>query len=260
MTSTFKPVLIASLLLLAGAAQYFVYAAYVRPREKAAQDLAMLTEVLRVENVKKPAVRAQENRGVTIPDLLSRVQELAAQSGLTLDGAEPLAGDGEQFKLRLSAGYGNFLEFLAQFETLQVNVTGFDVAPAMEMPGMLDVSLSFSHIAASVPIGPERIKTFMVRLKEAELRDPFNPDAGALHLMDARNASDPTWTFRLTSISQIGKLKYATIDGRDYNVGDRLQAFVIGAIGDNDVTLIGMEGGEEHPHVLTFRNRPKGHT
>ncbi|HEY4265617.1 MAG TPA: hypothetical protein VGM72_09880 [Micropepsaceae bacterium] len=260
MSTAFKPALLVCLLLLAGAAQYFIDAVYVSPREKAAHDLAALAGVLQVENAKKPIHRAQENRGTTIPDLLSRVQELAGESGVTLMGAEPLPGDGEQFKLHLTANYGSFLEFLAHFETLQVDIAGFDVTSAMDEPGALEISLSFNHTSAPNAIRPERIKAFMARLKDAELRDPFNPANSALHLVNERNADDLTWTFRLTSISEIGKVKYATIDGKDYSLGDRIQGFVIGAIGEDHVTLIGMKDGKELQRLLTFRSRSKDRT
>jgi hypothetical protein len=260
MTVPFKAALIGGLLLLGGAAQYFTYAAYVSPRAKAAHDLAALTDVLRLENSKKPAPPARENRGTTIPDLLSRVQELAVQNAVTLKGVEPFPGDAEQFKLRITANYGSFLEFLARFETLQVDVTAFDATPAMDAPGALEISLSFSHTAAPNTISPERIKTFMARLRTAALRDPFNPGNSAVQMVADSNSDDLSRTFRLTSISEIGKTKYATIDGKDYNVGDKIQGFVIGAIGDSNVTLIGKEDGRERQRVLTFRNMSKNRT
>jgi hypothetical protein len=261
MTVPFKPALIGALLLLAGATQYFAYAAYVSPREHAARELGALTEVLRIENRKKPVPPAQENRGATIPDLLSRVQELATQNAVTLKGVEPLPGDGEPFKLRLTANYGNLLEFLARFATLAVDVTGFDAVPAMNAPGALEFSLSFNHVAAANTVRPERIGAFMDRLKNAALRDPFNPANTPIQMVaSAANPDDLTWSFRLTSISEIGKTKYATIDGKDYNVGDKIQGFVIGAIGDNKVTLIAKEDGKERQRVLTFRNNSKNRT
>src|SRR5215467_12259578 len=119
MNALFKPLLLASLVLLAGAAQYFTYAAYVAPRQDATQSLQAMSELLMVENRRKPGYRAPENRGVTMPDLLSRVQELAAQSAVRLVSVQPLAGEAEQYRLSLLGSYGGFLEFLARFETLQ---------------------------------------------------------------------------------------------------------------------------------------------
>jgi hypothetical protein len=260
MNALFKPALIGALLILAGAAQYFAYAAYVSPRQRAATDLQALTDVLQLEAKRKPSLHASENRGTTIPDLLSLVQELAAQSAVTLVGVEPLPGDNEQFKLKLIAGYGDFLEFFARFEALQVEINGFGAEPAKDAPGSLEISLNFSHTAAANMVRPERVKMFSVRLKDAALRDPFNSGSAAIKIVADSNPDDLSRTFHLTSISEIGKTKYATIDGKDYNVGDALQGFVIGAIGNNNVTLVDREDGKERRRYVTFRNLPKDRT
>jgi hypothetical protein len=260
MNAFFKPLLLASLVLLAAAAQYFTYAAYVAPREDATQSLQAMTELLQLENRKKPGYRAPENRGVTIPDLLSRVQELAAQSAVKLVSVEPIAGDADQYRLTLLGSYGSFLEFLARFETLQVAIAGFDVTPSADAAGLLDVALDFGHTTAPNTIRAERIGEFRTRLKTASLRDPFNPGSGPIQLAADSNTDDLTWAFNLTSISEIGKSKYATIDGKDYNVGDDLQGLKIRKIGADSVTLIQKENGKERERFLRFRTAPEDHT
>ena len=260
MNAFFKPLLLVSLVLLATAAQYFTYAAYVVPRQDATQSLQAMSELLEVENRKKPGYRAPENRGVTIPDLLSRVQELAAQSAVRLVGVQPLAGDAEQYRLTLLGSYGSFLEFLARFETLQVAITGFDVTPSVDVAGLLDIALDFGHTAAPNTIRAERVGEFRTRLQKATMRDPFYPGTGPIQLVGDSNNDDLTWSFHLTSISEIGKSKYATIDGKDYNVGDDFQGLQIRKIGVDSVTLIQKENGKERERFLRFRTAPEAHT
>ena len=252
--SLFKPAVVGSLVLLVGSAQFFAYASYVVPRAKAAQDLQALTDILQLEKRKKATVRPTDNRGVTVPDLLSRVQEIAAQNAVTLTGVEPAAADPEQFKLGLVARYESFLGFLAHFETLQVSITGFDISQAKDNPGSLAVSLSFSHTPTPSQVTSQRIKEFEARLRAVALRDPFDPAAGNIRMVADTNSDDLTGTYHLTSISQIGKTKYATIDGRDYNVGDQLQGLVVSAIGNDNVTLMGRENGKERQRILKFRS------
>jgi len=240
--------------LLVGSAQFFTYASYVVPRAKAAQDLQALTDILQLEKQKKATIRPTENRGVTVPDLLSRVQEIAAQNAVTLTGVEPTPTDPEQFKLALVARYESFLGFLAHFETLQVSITGFDISRTMDNPGSLVVSLNFSHTPTPSQVTNQRIKEFEGRLRAIPLRDPFDPAAGNIRMVADANTDDLTWTYHLTSISQIGKAKYATIDGRDYNVGDQLQGLVVSAIGSDNVTLMGRENGKERQRFLKFRS------
>ena len=257
MTALFKPLLLASLVVLAAAAQYFTYAAYVAPREEATQSLQALAEVLQVESKRKPGNRTQDNRGATIPDLLSRVQELAAQSAVKLVSVAPLGGDAEQYRLSLQGNYRSFLDFMARFETLQVAIAGFEVTPSAQAPSSLNITLNFAHTSVPNTIRADRIREFRARLDEAGMRDPFNPGSGSMQLAADTNVDDLTWTFHLTSISEIGKSKYATIDGRDYNVGDRLQGLEVRNISADSVTLVQKENGKEHERFLRFRRAPR---
>jgi hypothetical protein len=256
----FKPAFIGSLVVLIGAAQFFVYAAYVAPRAKGAQDLQAVAELLQVESRKKPSNRQVENRSVTIPDLLSRVQELAAEHAVTLTGIEPVPGDAEQFKMSVAADFASLLEFLAPFEALQVAVSGFDIAPSVDHRDALQVSLSFRHISTENPVGPEHVKQFAARLRKAALHDPFNPGAGLIRMAALPDSDDLTWTYHLTSISQIGKTRYATIDGRDYNIGDRIKGLVVSAIGNDNVVLLDKENDKARERILKFRNLPRDRT
>jgi hypothetical protein len=247
----FQYTLIGGLALLAASAQFFVYAAYVVPRAEAAHDLQSLADTLQSEQQQRPAVQSTDNRGVTIPDLLSRVQEIAAQYDVTVTGAQPSPNDPEQFKLSLAARYPSLLQFLAQFETLQVAIVGFDIAPAMKDPRSVVASLTFNHTAAPGQAGSEAVKQFEARMRAVALHDPFDPSAPAVQRVVNPNPQDPA--YHLTSISQVGKSRYATIDGRDYSVGDRLQSFVVSAITNDQVTLVARGNGKETERVLKFR-------
>jgi len=254
--SLFKPLLLGAFVLFVGSAQFFVYTTYVSPRAKALNGLQALSDVLQLENQKKPTSLPVENRGVTIPDLLSRVQELAAQNAVVLTGIEPVPADPESFKLNFAADYGSFLEFLAHFETLQVAVVGFDIAPMPENSEQLRISLKFRHTAVPNAIAPGRIKEFEAKLRSAALRDPFNPGAGGIRMIADPDSDDLTWTYRLTSISEIGKTRYATIDGKDYSVGDRMRGLIVSAIGNDNVIFAEAGNGQERQRVLKFRKKP----
>jgi hypothetical protein len=250
----FKPVLIGSLALLVGSAQYFTYVAYVEPRAKATQNLQALTDILQLDRQKRANIRPTEDHGVTVPDLLSRIQEIAAQNLVTLTGVEPVPAGPEQFKLGLIAHYEGLLGFLSRFETLRVSITGFDISRAVDNPGSLVASINFSHTQIAGPISDKSIKQFETKLRSIPLRDPFDPAAGNIRMAASADTDDLTWTYHLTSISLVGNTKCATIDGRDYNVGDHLQGLVVSAIGNDNVTLLGRENGKEHQRFLRFRS------
>ena len=253
----FQYSLIGGLAMLAASAQFFVYAAYVAPRAEAAHDLQSLADILQSEQ-QRPPLQPARNSGVTIPELLTRVQEIAAQSDVTVTGAQPSPTDPEQFKLNLAARYPDLLQFLAKFETLQVAVVGFDIAPAMQDPRSLVASLTFNHTATAGQASAKAVKEFETRLGAVGLRDPFDPSASVIQKPRDPNATEFTGSYRLTSISQVGRSRYATIDGRDYSVGDHLQAFVVSAITSDQVTLTARAGGKETQRVLKFRKGGEG--
>jgi hypothetical protein len=260
MTPRYKIALGALLVLFAAAAQAFVYTAYVVPRREAARELTALTEMLRAE-IKKPPKKEVENLGTTISDLLSLVQELAVQSGITVVGIEPVQNSkAEQFKLSLTTNYANLVGFLARFERLQVAIGGFEIAPAMGDPNLLTVAMEFNHIAAPGAATAEFVKEFEERRKVDPVRDPFNPPARAFAEISDAVGNDLTWTLHLTSISEIGARKFATIDGKDYAVGDLLQGRIVSQIGADQVTLTDTAGGQERQLFLRFRSLPQSRT
>jgi hypothetical protein len=64
-----------------------------------------------------------------------------------------------------------------------------------------------------------------------EIGDPVPlPNVGS-------DLGDLSWTYHLTSISQFGADRVATIDGKDYRAGDRLGDLTISAIGPSSVNL-----------------------
>jgi hypothetical protein len=181
------------------------------------------------------------------------VQELAAAGGVGVQSLQPVAaGNGDQFNLALEANYGNFLHFLASFETLQVAIAGFEVRPSMTRRDTLSVSVNFRH-TTSPGVSPDYAKAFAAELRTELVRNPFDAAVRPVAVPRATAGNDLSSRLHLTSISSIGKSRFATIDGRDYGVGDRLQGRVVSEIGTDSVTLTATEGGEDRRYVVRFR-------
>jgi hypothetical protein len=260
MTARYKIALAAVLVLFVAAAQAFVYTAYVVPRREAAREMTALTAALRAE-IKKPPKKDVENLGVSVSDLLSLVQELAVRSGITVVGIEPVQNaKTEQFRLNLITSYANLTGFLARFERLQVAIGGFEIVPAMDRPNLLAVAIEFNHITAPGAATAEFVANFEEQRKVDPVRDPFNPPARAVSEISQAVGNDLTWTLHLTSISEIGAKKFATIDGKDYAVGDLLQGRIVSQIAPDQVTLTDTAGGQERQLFLRFRSLPQSRT
>ena len=120
---------------------------------------------------------------------------------------------------------------------------------------MLRTVVDFSHTSTPSAVRPRTIAEFEAKLRSETLLDPFDPQAGALAFMPDRDPNDLTWTFHLTSISEIGDRRYATIDGMDYEQGDRLDGREISSIGDDTVTLKEPVTGGEKRLVPSFSRR-----
>jgi hypothetical protein len=246
--------LVGALLLLAVSAEFFFYKAYAAPRSHAAAQLASLTELLTAQSNAKPLrPPADQKSSATVPELLARVQELALSSGISVSLVEPTPGNAEQFKMVVDATYGGFIRFLARFETLQVTVRGFELTPS-ERGGSLRIVMDFMHTTTASNIHPKVISEFETKLRSVRLFDPFHPESGPIAVIPGEDPDDLTWTFHLTSISEVGEERFATIDGRDYAAGDELEGRVISAIGADTVTLTEKDGDGERRLFLRFRN------
>jgi hypothetical protein len=83
-----------------------------------------------------------------------------------------------------------------------------------------------------------------------EIGDPIPlPNAGA-------DLGDLTWSYHLSSISQFGAIRVATIDGKDYRTGDRLGDLTIAAIGPSSVSLTAPK--QALVQKIHFRRNPPG--
>jgi len=75
------------------------------------------------------------------------------------------------------------------------------------------------------------------------------PNAGS-------DLGDLSWTYHLTSISQVGADRMATIDGKDYRAGDRLGDLTITDIGPSSVSLVAPR--QTLVQKIHFRRNPAG--
>ena len=243
----------APLVLLALAGEFFFYSAFVAPRREAAVQLEALSSTLAKQPVAAviPSATTQAS-SATVPELLARVQELALSTGITVAAVEPVAATAGEFKMSLDAGYAGLIRFLARFETLQVQLRGFNIVPA-EGRNTLKVELTFAHTPAPSSVHPKLAAEFEDKLRKMPLADPFHPYAGAMAVVPESDPSDLTWSFHLTSISEIGDRKYATIDGREYQPGDELAGRTIRDIGQDSVTLTEKVERGERRVFLRFR-------
>lgn len=258
-----------SALAFAGAGQALAYATLVAPKKQAAADLAAMTQALGAERAASAAVAADgsdptvaeislQPRSLSVPQLLSQVQEIALKIDVRVTDLAPVEPGSSLFRAGMSGAYPDLVRFLARFEALPVEIVelqmGGGEAGATPVAGdALSLSLVFSRGSSAPALSLADAAAFEVMLRDEAPRNPFQPWNGAVAWAPESTSADLTWIHHLSGVSEIGETRIATIDNRDYRVGDRLAGRTIAAIGADSVTLsqAGPEG--EQTFMLGFR-------
>jgi hypothetical protein len=225
-----------------------------------AQDLASdglnrLTTVLNAEAAAPSP--AAGNRGpvaaLSMPDLLARIQETATASEIIVKTIAPAAANAEELQLTAGGDFRNMMRFLARLETLPIAVTALDLS--QDENG--DAVLALGLLKSPKPAAPASMADYIDAITQySAVRDPFSAGDPIPLTNAGSELGDLSWTYHLSSISLLGAVRIATIDGKDYQIGDALAAMKITAIGPSSVTL--QAPGKALPQKLHFRRNPDG--
>lgn len=239
------------------AALFVVYRWHYTSEVQAAANLQRLSDVLRLEAVAKPIAPAPVGgtKGATVPDLLVSLQEAASQNSIAIRSVAPDPADPQKIKLGVDGDFRNMMLFLGRIETFQIAISTFDFAP--DESGKLAGTIEIQH--SGKPGAPPSFADYLdAILKYTAVRNPFEignpiplPNTGS-------DLGDISWTYHLTSITLYGAERVATIDGKDYRVGESFNGMQIEAIGPSSVSL----RAPNQPLIqkLHFRQNPAGGT
>lgn len=239
---------------LALATLFVVYRWHYAAQVEAAASLQTLANVLRLESAAVPVQPPSGGtKGATIPELLSSLQEAATQNGVTIQSVAPDPSDPAKIKLGMQGDFRSTMLFLGRMETFQIAISGFDFAP--DESGSLAGTIDIQH--SGKPGAPTAFADYLdAILKYTAVRNPFEigdaiplPNAGS-------ELGDLSWTYHLTSITLYGAERVATIDSKDYRVGEMFNGMQIKSIGPSSVSLV----APNQPLVqkLHFRQNPTG--
>ena len=242
-----------SLAFLVLATLFVIYRWHYTSQAQAALDLQRLADVLRLETAAKPAALPPAGgiKGATIPDLLASLQEAASQNSVAIHSVAPDPADPKKIKLGVKGDFRNAMLFLGRIETFQVAISAFDFSP--DESGSLAGTIDILH--AGKPGAPPSFADYLdAILKYTAVRNPFEigdpvplPNTGS-------ELGDLSWTYHLTSITLFGAERVATIDGRDYRVGETFNGMEIRTIGPSSVSL--RAPGQPMIQKLHFRQNP----
>ncbi|MBV9785688.1 MAG: hypothetical protein JO264_17930 [Acidisphaera sp.] len=234
--------LLPALLVLAAAAELFAYAGYGAVSRRIAADTLALSA--RVQDEEAPLRRwLRELNVVPAPEaardldgraFLNQVDEAATASGVRITRLTPHPHQESVLDVELAASFPQFLRFATELELLHGAFHGLQIRPADDAGKASDrhvVSFTLEMPPHSVPLG-SRAEAARAVAADPGLRNPFSPAAAP-----GDGGGDLSQRHHLTGITRIGAAVMATIDGRDYKVGDVLDNMKVTEVGENSVQL-----------------------
>jgi hypothetical protein len=241
-----------ALLFLGCAVLFAFYRWQYSPRTDAAAALTDLSSMLRREATQQPKPKANAvHDGATVPDLLSRIQEIANEDGVAIHSVTPSPVAPDQFAIGTEGAFRDMMRLMARLETLQVSISSFDIAPSDH--GGVTATIGITRTAK--PGAPQSFADYIdATAIYSAVRNPFEIGDPVPLPNAAQELGDISWTYHLTSISLLGAERIATIDGEDYKDGDAFNGMTVMAIGPSGVSLASPK--QAIPQLLHFRHNP----
>lgn len=222
--------------LLFCACLFTFYRWHYTQEARASAGMQTLADMLRIEADTAAVVKplAGGTAGATVPELLSRIQEIGTQYNVTIRSVAPNPADANKMTLGVHGDYRDLMLFLGRLETFQISIGAFEFLPGEE--GGITGSVEITHSAA--PGAPVSFADYMdAIIKYTAVRNPFEIGDPVPVANVGADLGDLSWTYHLTSISLYGAERTATIDGKDYRISDKLNGMQIIAIGPSSVSL-----------------------
>ena len=265
-----------ALLFLALGAIVAVQAFHLGPRQVMKADLARLKQILDLENRTLTELRKaedakattsdDEDRGIkSLPAFLKHINRISQDTNVIIRELVPssansaTSGGALKFKLSITTDYLTFLRFAAQLESLNVGINDLQVRPydLTKTPVEHAIAFSITPRDDAKPLESERIDTIQEKVSAKNKRNPFQRFAYNKSEPKPSPCIDLTWIHRLSGIGRIGGERIATIDSRDYAVGDPLNDMTITEIRNDRVMLKKESTDGEQIYVLGFRKKAR---
>ena len=200
----------------------------------------------------------------SLPEFLRHINALAEKTDVIIRRLSPTesesvtAGAHEiEFDLEIATDYFTFLSFASLLESLNVVINNLQVHPfdPTQDPPLQAIAFSITPRLNAEPLAGERLERLTQRVEEKEKRNPFRILNWDRKTLTATLEIDLTWIHRLSGIGRIGAQYFATIDGRDYRVGNEfLPGMFVKTVTEERVTLERVTDNGTQPYVLKFRS------
>ena len=238
-----------------------IYTTWLSPFTLIRSDLTVITKAVSDENDKIAKVRneAEKRRKIeevnlnSLPDFLRHINDIANATKVIVRELVPDREGGIKFNLKITSDYRTFLDFIAKLEAHDVVIHNLSVHPydMRKSPPIHAIEFSITPRRNAKPLDSARINAMVAAVAKPDQRNPFQ--RFAYNQAAVQQEVDLTWLFKLSGIARIGEARVATIDSKDYRVGDKLEDMTVKEIESDRVRLEKQSERNLDKFILKFR-------
>jgi hypothetical protein len=241
---------------LAVALEIFAWFVLAGPSRETAQRVTAVTESIRLEDLRLRrelerlnATSRADAAAHTTNNFLKQIHDAVAASGVSVVRLGQQPKDERVIEAELTAGLANFLRFTAEVEALGGSLRDLHITRPRETRGE-PPSDGFVFLIDK-PVGPglrgKHIDDLRALASDPKLREIFALAGDG----SAAASKDLSAQYKLSAITRIGSQSFATINDRDYRVGDAVGPMKLAEVSADHIVLV---GGGEH-FILRLQRR-----
>lgn len=244
------------------------YATLVSPDQIAKESAQELFRLMKAEidPLKKELAAKAKNAGdeedagiKSLPLFLTHINNTAKETGVIIKELTPSRTGDLRFILKVATDYRTFLKLAARLEALNLTINDLQVRPFKPTATPPEHAIEFSLTPRdnAAPLGGERLAGLKDLVMAPDMRNPFQRFAFNAKTRTVSRDIDLTWINKLSGIGKSGNQREATIEGRDYRVGDTLPGGQTITAIDADVVHLSRETPDgTETFVLRYQKSP----
>ena len=174
----------------------------------------------------------------TVPSVLKAINKTCKDKEIIIRKLSPSTDNPFQFEVKIISTYTKFLKILSEFEKLNIVIENIsmDIYEVKADNPKKIITLTVRVVGDVTSMTTDELKKSLNRAISSVGRNPFT--ASTLRDGKAQRKIDLTYLYRLTSITPKKDNPFATIDKKDYFIGDEfLDKGEIKSIGNGKVEL-----------------------
>jgi len=255
-------------IVLIASAIFLFFNAYYQPLMRYQNDIVKLSKYYEQQKVKlqKDIAKQQEkdtlkdNTLNSVPKILKAINNTCKDSDIIIRKLSPFKDNPFKFELHIITTYFKFIKILSEFEKLNISIENINLD---EYETSLDnpkkVITLIIKVTGKVDDTQKKVKEKLEEIiANNSSKNPFQTN-----MLDEKGvvvrAINLTYIYTLSSVTPIKGDPFATIDNRDYHIGDKfLDKGVVKKIENGKVRIFKkLDNGTKQEYFIGFRRKHK---